>query len=87
MSAVEAVEVPKQTGLTELTPSGSVSLPPKTTRIVVGDQTFEIEDSPVASAMLGKLQRTEGGSHQFPGEWNVHPTQFLVLLDQLCSTK
>ena len=89
MSTVDVLEIPKQTGPTpaELDVSSSTPLPPKTAKIVVGDQVFEVEDSLTTSFALGKLLRTEDGSYRFPDEWGVGPTQFLVLFDYLRSTK
>ena len=87
MSTADVLEIPKQMGFTELDLSGTVSHPSKPTKLVVGDQVFEIEDSPATSAILGKLQRAEDGSYRFPDGWNVQPTQFLVLFDYLRSAK
>ena len=78
------LEIPKQVGFTEPTSLGSVS---PSSKILVEDQVFDIKDSTIASLLLGKLRSTEGGSFQFPNEWNVHATQFSVLSDHLQSGK
>jgi len=83
MSTVDVLEIPIQMGLTELASSTLAPLPSNKTTIVVEDQVFEIENSPIASPVLEKLRRMEDGSYRFPDEWNVHAGQFATLFDLL----
>ena len=87
MSKADVLEIPKQVGFTELTPSSSTLLPSGVAKIVVGGQVFEIEDSPTASLVLGKLLKIDDGSYRLPDEWNIRSTQFSTLFDLLHSTK
>ena len=87
MSTADVLKTPKQMGSVDLTSPGSTSPPPKTTKIVLDDLVFEIEDSPTTSSVLSKLQRMGDGSYRFPNEWNVHKTRSSALFDLLRSTK
>ena len=87
MSTAAILEISKQIGSVELTPSGSALLPSKVAKITVEGQVFEIEDSLAASSVLGRLRRTEDGSYRLPENWNVRAIQFSALLDLLRSTR
>ena len=70
---------------TELISSGSALSPSEAVKIVVGGKAFEVTAPPTALLALGRLQRTEDGSHTLPKEWNVRLSQFSALFDLLHS--